>query len=81
MSLRGQDSGRDKCHRRLVCVHLPSLGLELDPRGPFQMALPQAVSLRNCSFWRASRGGAAVRRDKGLDTGSLHPCGLSQPGN
>lgn len=56
MSLWGQDLGRDKRHRRVVCVHFPSLGLELDLRGPFQMGLTRAVTLRNRSFRRASRG-------------------------
>lgn len=56
ISLQGQDLGRLKHHQRVVCVHFPSLGLELDLRGPFQMGLPRAVTLRNRSFWRASQG-------------------------
>lgn len=72
---KGQQPTEPEGHLRVGCVHVPSLGLGLDPRRHFQtVGLPRAVTLRRCSFWRASQRG----RSRQL-SGHWPGCQLSAP--
>lgn len=79
ISLEAGDSGGDQRHLKGLCVHFPSLGSGLDLQRHFQTeGLPRAVTLRACSFWRASQGAgwAAVGMDRGLDVSSASPAAM-----
>lgn len=63
-----------ECHLRVLCVHLSSLGLGLDPWRHFQtVGLLRAVTRRNCSFRRAWKKEQATVLFLNRMDDSLHP--------